>query len=198
MFGKPFSPREKKLAIFLTLALFLLGFYAKNHQVNPLSQEALDPEEALEIDTSKDQPLESPSTIYVHITGAVQSPGLYEFSDPVRVMDVIETAGGMTDQADPDQLNLAAKVQDEARIHVPSKSEAQASQEQSNREHGKININTATIQDLQKIPGVGEKTAQKIIEKRQESPYQKPEDLKDLPGIGEKKFEEMKDYVSVF
>lgn len=201
MWNKPFSPREKKLAVFLALVLFLLAFYAKNSRQGPKDQEDFDPAQALEMDTSQDQPIEKTAGgTYVHITGAVKKPGLYEFSEAVRVMDVVNTAGGFTDQADPDQLNLAAKVQDEARIHVPSKNEKtqQAQGQSSAQNQDKININTASLEDLQKIPGVGEKTAQRILEQRQESPYQKIEDLKNLPGIGDKKFEEMKDYVSVF
>lgn len=199
MWNKPFSPREKKLAVFLALVLFLLGFYAKNSRQVLKSQEDFDPAQALEVDTSQDQPIEKTANgTYVHITGAVKKPGLYEFSEPVRVVDVVNTAGGFTDQADPDQLNLAARVQDEARIHVPSKGEASDQAQGQSLDQAKININTASLEDLQKIPGVGEKTAQRILDQRQESPYQKIEDLKNLPGIGEKKFEEMKDYVSVF
>ena len=199
MWNKPFSPREKKLAVFLALVLFLLGFYAKNSRQAPKPQEDFDPAQALEVDTSQDQPIEKTANgTYVHITGAVKKPGLYEFSEPVRVVDVVNTAGGFTDQADPDQLNLAARVQDEARIHVPRTGEVSDQAQGQSINQGKININTASLEDLQKIPGVGEKTAQRILDQRQESPYQKIEDLKNLPGIGEKKFEEMKDYVSVF
>lgn len=199
MWNKPFSPREKKLAVFVALVLFLLGFYAKNSRQALKPQEDFDPAQALEVDTSQDQPIEKTANgTYVHITGAVKKPGLYEFSEPVRVVDVVNTAGGFTDQADPDQLNLAARVQDEARIHVPSKGEVSDQAQGQSLDQAKININTASLEDLQKIPGVGEKTAQRILDQRQESPYQKIEDLKNLPGIGEKKFEEMKDYVSVF
>ena len=199
MFGNSFTPREKKLALFLVVVLFLLGFALKKEKSSGSLEGQEEKFQALDLDTSQEKPLvETPGTLYVHVTGAVKKPGLYEFSDPVRVMDVIESAGGFTETADPDQLNLAAKVEDEARIHVPEKGPKEEGENQKSLVKDRVNINQASLQDLLGIPGVGEKTAQKIIDYREKSPFQKPEDLKEVPGIGERKYEEMKDYLSVY
>lgn len=146
----------------------------------------------------------STGEIYVHISGAVKNPGLLKLGSDSRVIDALDRAGGPLDDADLDKINLAKKLNDEEKIYIPKIGEISnpmvnglASTPNSNSVP-LININTADSSELQKIPGVGEKTAEKIINYRMNSPFSSIEDIKNVDGIGDKKFESMKDYISTY
>src|SRR5919109_2199395 len=134
-------------------------------------------------------------TIYVHVGGAVRRPGLYRLEDGARVDDAIRAAGGVLEDANLDALNLAAKVKDGDKILVPSKNgqgETQAAAGDSGAaaaRGGLVNLNTATVADLDTLPGIGPALAQRIISYReQHGGFRKLEDLLDVPGIGPAKF----------
>lgn len=155
----------------------------------------------------------------VHVDGAVATPGVYELmGSDLRVEDAVQAAGGLSESADTFAMNLAAPVADGDKVHVPSKEENQpqvssvadassGSSAKSARDDGSnsqgssshsININTATVEELCDLPGVGEATAQKIVDDREaHGAFSSPEDLMRVSGIGEKKFEKMKDLVCV-
>lgn len=137
--------------------------------------------------------------IYMHITGAIKKPGVYKMKDGSRMDDLVKEAGGLTDDADIDQINLSEKLVDEERIIIPTKNENLDSVNTivSNVQVKKVNINTADIMELQTIPSVGEKTAQKIIDYREKKKFKKIEDIMNIEGIGDNKFKKMKDYISV-
>lgn len=127
-------------------------------------------------------------------------PGLYKLEDGARVNDAIEVAGGFTENADKDSLNLAKVLEDGEQIMIPSKgggsSEAGSSASQTN--NGKVNINTADLTTLQTLNGVGPATAQKIIDYRTANgKFKTIEDLKKVSGIGEKTFAKFKDQICV-
>ena len=155
--------------------------------------------EKLEIESADEN-----KEIMVHISGAVKNPGILKINSSKRVVDALEMAGGATDDADLDRINLAAKLHDEEKIYIPKIGEVSnneisslvSSGENSNAE--KININTADSTELQKIPGVGAKTAEKIINYRSQNSFSSIEDIKNVDGIGDKKFESMKDYISTY
>ena len=140
----------------------------------------------------------------VHISGAVKNPGILKINSSKRVVDALEMAGGATDDADLDRINLAAKLHDEEKIYIPKIGEVSNNEISSlvssgeNSNAGKININTADSTELQKIPGVGAKTAEKIINYRSQNSFSSIEDIKNVDGIGDKKFESMKDYISTY
>ena len=144
--------------------------------------------------------------VMVHISGAVNNPGIVKLDSSKRIVDALELAGGARDDADLDRINLAAKVHDEEKIYIPKIGEENidtispliSGTSESGNSSGKININTADLSELQKIPGVGEKTAQKILDYRSNSSFSSIEDIKNVPGIGDKKFEAMKDYISTY
>lgn len=144
------------------------------------------------------------SEVFVHISGAVKNPGIIKLDSSKRVVDALERAGGPTDEADLDRINLAAKLHDEEKIYIPKIGEMNNNEISSllssgeSNSTGKININTADSTELQKIPGVGAKTAEKIINYRSQNSFSSIDDIKNVDGIGDKKFESMKDYISTY
>ena len=138
--------------------------------------------------------------IYTHITGEIKKPGVYKMKAGTRMDDLVKEAGGLTEDADIDLINLSEKLVDEERIIVPAKDASEAdetSHAASSVQTKKININTADLYELTSIPSVGEKTAQKIIDYREKKKFKKIEDIMNIEGIGENKFKNMKDYISV-
>mgnify|MGYP000890166179 CR=1 FL=1 len=130
------------------------------------------------------------SEIEVHIDGRVKNPGVYKIKNGTRLQDLIEEAGGLLDDANTSNLNLARKLKDEEKIVIKSYLD------KNDDEDAKININTATKDMLTSIPGVGSKMAEKIIKYRQEHPFNSVDELLNISGIGKKKFEEIKLYIT--
>lgn len=142
--------------------------------------------------------------VFVHVTGAVNAPGVYELIEGARVTDAVEKAGGFSEGAATDSLNLARVLLDGEQVVVPTidqvaQSEAVASAGQTTTDSSaKVNINTATLDQLDALPGIGQATAEKIIADREANgPFSSPEDLKRVSGIGDKKYEELADMISV-
>src|SRR5688500_7348872 len=146
--------------------------------------------------------------IYVHVGGAVQRPGLYRLPIGARVDEAVRRAGGATDLADLDALNLAAKVKDGDKVLVPKAGAAGAGAPGAPPGGGGtataaggtalVNLNSATVADLETLPGIGPALAERIISYRnQRGGFRRVEDLLEVPGIGPKKFEELKTHVTV-
>ena len=169
-------------------------------------------------DISENKPaavqIEIPPVI-IHITGAVKSPGVYQLKSTDRIVDAVKIAGGATEEANLDLINLAALLKDGQKIIVPSKiynengeeisknivNNAEAiysSSSSSDSISGKININTANATMLQALPGIGPVLSERIIEYRnQNGLFGIIDDIKDVSGIAEKKFEGIKDLICV-
>lgn len=130
------------------------------------------------------------SEIEVHIDGRIKNPGVYKIKNGTRLQDLIEEAGGLLDDANTSNLNLARKLKDEEKIVIKSYLD------KNDDEDAKININTASKDMLTSIPGVGSKMADKIIKYRQEHPFNSIDELLNISGIGKKKFEEIKLYIT--
>jgi competence protein ComEA len=157
-------------------------------------------------------PPPTPLPLTVHVTGAVTHPGLCTLSPGSRVQDAIQAAGGFISAANDQGLNLAAFVQDGDQIRVPLKqpiadapastgSAVKAGAENllaSQGDSRQININTAPVEELDQLPGIGPVIAQKIIDYREENgPFAYIEAIQDVPGIGPSKFDQMKELVTV-
>lgn len=138
---------------------------------------------------------EIPESIYIHISGRVKNPGLVELKSGSRVIDAINSAGGMYEDADLDSVNLAKKLNDEEKIYVAKKGEVDSTTYTESSNH-KININTADSSELENLPGVGPKTAEKIIKYREENKFNRIEDIMNVGGFGQKKFEDVKDFIT--
>lgn len=143
-------------------------------------------------------------TIAVHVSGAVAAPGVYELEEGARVADAVEHAGGFLEGAAENALNLARVLNDGEQVVVPTAEEHAAQQSAAEASGGaagvggKVNINTASAEQLDTLPGVGESTAQKIIADREANgPFSSPEDLKRVSGIGDKKYAELADLITV-
>lgn len=161
--------------------------------------------EELQIEQAEEQ-AEEPTTVFVHVTGCVKNPGLYELAEGARVKEAIDAAGGFGDTAATDSINLARVLTDGEQIVVadkavqtnaqPSGDAATSASSTSSAAPGKISINTATKEELMELDGVGEVTAEKIIAYREENGgFQKIEDLMNVSGIGEKRFDAVKDSI---
>jgi len=127
----------------------------------------------------------------VHVSGAVVRPGVAVVASGARIADVVAAAGGATPDADLAGLNLAAPVRDGERILVPSYVEGQPAS--GTDEPAGLDLNTATVGQLQELDGVGPVLAGRIVEFRDANgPFQAIEDLLDVPGIGEAKLSGMR------
>ena len=143
------------------------------------------------------------STIVVYICGAVKESKVITLKENSRICDAIDAVGGLTNEADLTNINLAYILEDGEKIYIPKKGEEILNIESSSYTNhsssiNKININTATQTELETIPGVGPSTALKIINYRKENgKFSKIEDIKNVSGIGDAKFENIKDYISI-
>ena len=157
---------------------------------------------------------EASPQMMVHVDGAVKSPGLYalQMVNP-RVNDAIQIAGGLTEDANSQGINLASPIEDGQKIYIPKKGEEPppeipqpeqnkaTSNKQTNTKRDKktvVDINRATVEELTKLQGVGEGLAQRIVADRQKNgPFKTTEDLMRVSGIGQKKFNQLKDNIRV-
>jgi competence protein ComEA len=145
---------------------------------------------------------------YVHICGEVVSPGVYELKEGSRVFQAIEKAGGVTDQAAAEYLNMAEQVKDGMKIVVPGKEEVEAAKARgefslqaeasSNVQKTKVNLNTATKEELMTLRGVGEAKANDILKYREShGGFQKIEDIMKISGIKDAAFQKIKEDITV-
>ena len=142
------------------------------------------------------------SRIFVDISGAVEVPGVYELEEGARLAELVELAGGLAEEADIDAINRASEVRDGQKVYIPKIGErAPAAGGESGMaavavSDGRVDVNHASSEELQRLPGVGPATAEKIIAYREANgPFAAPEDLKRVSGIGEKTFAKMADLV---
>ncbi len=131
--------------------------------------------------------------VYVDMDGAVNNPGVYRLESGSRVSDAIEMAGGIKEDANTKSLNKARKLTDGEKIYILTKDEASNASEGSKL----ININTASSNELDSLPGIGPVYAERIVEYRKRTLFRSVEEIKNIEGIGEKTFEKIKDYITV-
>lgn len=150
------------------------------------------------------------ATIAVDVVGRVRHPGLVRLTQGSRVVDAIEAAGGTTAGAELEAVNLARKVVDGEQIRIPRHGEAPPAAGGASPATGAaptpggagqpgvlIDLNTATAEQLDALPGIGEVTANQIIAYRTEHPFRSVDDLRQVPGIGDRRFDLLKDLVTV-
>ena len=153
-----------------------------------------------------------PTTVLVDVEGAVVSPGLYELAEGARVGDAVSAAGGMAADAVSAQVNLARKLEDGEQVYIPSAGEMSTAQGNtgelaagtspgqktgaSSAASDKVNINTATSEELQKLSGIGPSLAERIIEYRESNGrFSTVEDLQNVSGSGKTRFAKIKDKI---
>ena len=136
--------------------------------------------------------------VVVHVAGAVRDPGVYRMRAGSRVDDAVGRAGGATARADLTQVNLAAKVEDGRQIVVPRRVSAAAPGAAPVQPGVPLNLNTATLEQLDELPGVGPATAQKILDYREEhGGFGSVEELGQVPGIGDVRLAALREQVRV-
>lgn len=155
------------------------------------------------------RPAPTPEPLQVHVAGAVVRPGVYDLPKDSRVLDAVEAAGGFVAEADKNALNLAARVEDGERLDIPYVAGYVQDEEEGFVVVSEgtpsplagdelIDINTASFEELDKLPGIGPTTAQKIIDYRDENgPFARIEDIVNVSGIGPATYEEIKDLIIV-
>ena len=141
----------------------------------------------------------SSSVVVVHAAGAVLHPGVYSLRAGARVQDLLTAAGGPAPGAQLDRLNLAARLVDGTQVYVPRAGEAApAAGGAAPAPEGPLNLNTATVDDLDELPGVGPATAQAIVAAREKlGGFRSVDDLLEVRGIGPAKLEAIRDLVTV-
>jgi competence protein ComEA len=148
-----------------------------------------------------ERPLEAveaaaPAALVVHVVGAVHRPGLYRLREGSRIADAVRRAGGATKRADLSLVNLAAPVADGVQVVVPRRMPAGAAAAAGSAQApaGPVHLNTATLEQLDELPGVGPATAQKILDFRQEhGAFTSVDELDAVPGIGPARLEQLRE-----
>jgi len=161
------------------------------------------------------QPAPTKVPVAVHVVGAVPRPGLYEFAEGARVQDAVDAAGGLLSSANVDAINLAALLTDGQQLTIPYTDGAaptedpsafslpgssdSGTEDSSNSENAElININTASLEELDSLPGIGPTTAQRIIDYRTENgPFTSIDEIMDVSGVGPSTYDEIKDLITV-
>lgn len=202
---------KKKIIVFLLILLICsVGLVIKDKFTSKEDIYVLtNNEKVVEESTDKKEVTKEENTISnkeitVYISGEVNEPGIVTLNEGDRLATAVEKVGGTTKKADLNGINMAIKVQDEMHYIIPkigesvkmNSDDSVVSNNADENKEAKININTASIEELDKLPGVGEATANKIVNYRSENgDFKTIEELKDVNGIGDKKFEEMKDLI---
>lgn len=194
---------KKKWLVIGGIILACLGFGLWEQQPRELHQGTL----PVRQEATETQKRRETAKICVYVSGAVQAPGLYYVKPGIRYQEAIVQAGGMTEDADETRVNLAKKCKDGCQVNVPfqkgtknKKSSSKGSLAKSSSGSssgaaagaaagtaltgGKVNVNTATAEELESLPGIGPSLAQRIIAQRQKASFQSVEDLLQVSGIG--------------
>lgn len=179
---------------------------------------AIDPGTMVGSDANSGSGPQQQGELAVHVVGAVSKPGVYRLAAGARVEEAVKMAGPLP-EADLNRLNLAAPLIDGQQVIVPKAGESLASNGISpgapgnagsaagpspagagaSPASGKVNINTASAQELDKLPGIGPTLAQRIVDYRsQHGPFRSPEDIKNVSGIGDSRYDQIKDLISVY
>ncbi len=208
------------LIIVLSLTIFLLNkidLKEEEKEVSVIETNSIEKKEVQE------------TTFKVDIKGEINKPGIYSLKEGSRVIDVIEEAGGLTNQADTSVINLSKKIEDEMVIIIYSKKEVSNFKKTKELEtevqnkciqpdtnalkndacikdknentkssvSTKININTASLEELMTLPGIGEAKAKDIIKYREKQKFKTIEDIKEVQGIGDSLFAKIKENITV-
>ena len=198
--------KEKKLIIG-ALLIIILGGGIYIYNLNDEDVSIVNNNEILESEEDEIDKKEQDNNIVVHVAGEVKKPGIVRLEEGSRLEDAINKAGGLTDNADISNINLAYILEDGTKIKIPSLNEKEIAEsyiiegieeEKSQNKNSKININTATEEELETLDGIGASLASRIIEYREKNgKFKNIEDIKNVAGIGDSKYEAIKDKIKV-
>lgn len=211
--------KKQKIVLFIIIIITLgIAYYTYTIKINDqfnIEEQNLEVEENKIEESNKIE--EETTKIVVHVSGAVRNEGIIELKEKSRIADAIEMVGGVTEDAYMKDVNLATILEDGMKIYIPTKEEVEKQRENTNdsvskdtnldiynnssntsKKNNKVNINTASKEELDTLPGIGESTANKIINYRKENgKFKTIEEIKEVSGIGDSKFEDIKDLIEV-
>jgi competence protein ComEA len=200
------TPQRIAGGIALALAVLVGGWLLLKPPSSGSTESLLPLAGASTSDRSSSSPASTSTTsarVVAHAAGAVVHPGVYELRAGARVTDLIDAAGGPTSDADVDRLNLAALVTDGERVYVPRSGEAMPAVDSggsgaTGATAGPLDLNTATLEQLDELPGIGPATAKAILDEREKrGGFRAVDDLLDVRGIGPAKLDAIRDLVTV-
>ena len=186
-----------KMKIFIgiaaVVAIAVIGLYFYKESKNSYTNE-----DEFAIVTENEEIPEKEEEITIHIIGEVKYPGIVILKTGQRIIDAIDAAGGETEEADLNKINLAQLLSDGDKIYVPSINDNEIEEyKDTTSRSSTVNINTATLEELTSLPGIGESTAQRIIDyRKQNGKFKNIDDLKNVSGIGESKFNNLKEKIT--
>ena len=215
---------NKTIIVFISIIIIIflcVFFYTRINMESEYNE--ISNYDILQNETDIEIEQEETTKIIIHVTGAVKNEGIVQIEEGGRIADAVDAANGFSEDADISQINLAYQLEDGQKIYIPSINDEKIGEEEKvlqkeyvtdeagddiiledeisnvkSKKDEKININTADQIELEEIPGVGESTAQKIIEYRETNgKFKTIEDIKNVNGIGESKFENMKEKICV-
>ena len=215
--------KQKKIIAIILIILVVIAyyyFYLRDRTEEISNQD-------LEVNNTQENN-QTNETIVVHVSGAVNIEGIVELASGSRIANAIEKAGGIKENADMTDINLAYPLEDGMKIHIPTKEETEANKNNENTpaesyvtaasggvnskeatnstqssstsdtSSKKVNINTATQEELDTLPGIGPSIASKIIDYREQNgKFNSIEEIKEVSGIGEAKYEKIKDSITI-
>ncbi len=188
---------DRNKILYILIVLVFLGVFWGWYHFKESSDTAISISDATALENGADENSQSDKgQMMVHITGAVKQPGVVTLKPEARLIEAIELVGGLTETADVDSLNLARKIQDEEKIHIPAIGEVSATAVSS--ENDKVNINTASLEELKSLPGVGDVIAQGIIDYREKNGgFKQLEELKNVTRIGDKIYDGLSESIVI-
>lgn len=205
-------PRMFRIGVSAIIGAGVLGFivvllFSAFSRNNAQSVSHIDPSASPFQSLPASAQAQAQESIFVYVTGAVHAPGVFSLASGQRVKDALEQAGGVLPSARLDQINLARILEDQEHIHVldlvedsaevPPEARGSASSQGSGHST-KININTATLQELESLPGIGPALAGRIVQWRKDNgSFQSSEDLQEVSGIGQKLFSDIRERITI-
>lgn len=222
--------KQKKIIAITLIILVAIAYYYLylKDSTEEISNQNLEINNIQESNQTNEIEKENKKTIIIHVSGAVNIEGVVELDSGSRIANAIEKAGGVKENADMTDINLAYPLEDGMKIHIPTKEETERNKSNENTltesyvtsasgginskedakstqgsskstvSNVKVNINTATQEELDTLPGIGPSIASKIIDYREQNgKFNRIEEIKEVSGIGDAKYEKIKDSITI-
>ncbi len=205
--------KKQKIILSIIAILVAIGIIYFINNKNQTNNIELDENILVSNQNTKQMSQDTEEIVIVHITGSVKNPGIVKLKEGSRIEDAIEAAGGLTENADISNVNLAYVLDDGTKIKIPNLDDEDIGDEDVlSKDSGEgiiqedekttntniVNINKATENELSTLPGIGNSLATRIVEyRKQNGNFKTIEDIKNVSGIGESKFANIKDFISI-
>ncbi len=204
--------RQEKIVFLIIISALLITFSWKLYSKEKESITIVPTADMGESDIREEKELIDKKICIVHISGAINQPGVYQLTEGERIIDAVKMAGGEMEKANVDAVNLAAHLYDGQKIVIPFISENKGDEVNQNalaneevRQHdyslnsSLLNLNAVTSNQLETLPGIGPALAERILAYRKNHGlFRNIEDIMNVSGIGEKRFESIKEYITVY